>query len=363
MLRPQRYSPSSLRLYLECPRKYYYSRYTDLPKLTDYPRLCGSLVHRMIETLEKKPRASDRRYFYGTKKAMISSWHFSWTTAVQDHKANQTLLYENPDEERIFRFVGVQCLSVYWDQNLNSTPLEVEKSFTHPWTNRVPMVGIFDQIRAVPLEQIAKWRPELILEDGSLDPRFDPVIILDQKTDHHTYDAQSFKNDPSLADVIREQYDLHEGLQATIYTWLYWKTTGHFPIGFTWYHLRSGKIFFTFRDERDFVTLQEIVAHVADNEDALSFPKNVGRHCRTCDFYQPCREDRDFLVTLPQRVDETTASLERVGSKVRKKTDRQLRLKNFKSPRVPKSPPETITKKAGEVILLGAGPWEDVVGE
>ena len=43
-----RVSFSGINLYQDCPRKWFYERHPDVPKRTDYARLCGTGVHRHV---------------------------------------------------------------------------------------------------------------------------------------------------------------------------------------------------------------------------------------------------------------------------------------------------------------------------
>jgi hypothetical protein len=346
-----RYSPSSLRLYLQCPHKYWFDRYTDIPSKTDYPRLCGTVVHQMVAELETKEVATDRRFYYQSLDALLGAWRFRWHMALTEAESSGRLVGKDPAQAAIFRNVGQMCLRLYWEKNLNlKTPLAAEKSFQYPWKNGVPLLGIFDQIRSVSVAQIARWRPELVV-DGNLDPDYEPILIVDLKTDYPSYDIAAFRKNPSLEQWLRGQYELHESLQATCYTWLYRLVTGKYPVGFAWYHLRSGKIFFTYREERHFRDLDEVITHIADNEEALSFPKNIGFNCRSCDYLEPCLGDNYFKVSLPEEIG-SAHELEKHPSRVVKKQEKQLRLKNLRAPRVKREEPEVTPLPIREIILI-----------
>lgn len=360
-VRKARYSPSSLNQYLECPRRYYYARYTHLPTKTDYPRLCGVLVHDLIKQMERRKTKEPRRYYYKSLESLLLTWKGRWWRAVYEAKERDRLLYVDDKQAGIFFGVGHACLTTYWNQNLRPErkPIQIEKTYRYPTSVGIPLLGIFDQVRQVSLEFIVQHRPELIL-NGQLHPDYDPVVILDLKTNYHSYDVAAFRKDPNLYDWVREQFDLHEGIQATCYCWLYWKKTKKKPIGFVWYHLRSGQTFFTFREERDFQVLGDIILHITDNVTNLSFPKHIGDQCRRCDFYRPCREDRFFMIASPEDIPEAEegAELVLVDSQVRIEAFKQLRLKQFVVPRVPRSVPVVFEERDDVgIITLGDRPW------
>lgn len=287
-------SKSVLQTYLHCPRQAYYEYEADgIPRKTDYDRLCGSEVHRHIQQLYKPPK-DPRPFFYKTKGSAVRAWFSRWKRALAENA--QKLRAPNADTAEKFRKVGAHCVAMYWEANVDEPPpLAIERRYECEFRTGVRLVGVFDQIRAVPLTWVAIHRPDLV-QNGQLIPGYAPVIIVDLKTDYLSYDARQFGTEPTLQEEVGLQYALHENLQATLYTRLYEEVMGRKPVGFLWYHLRSGKAFFTYREGRDYANLDETVYFVLGNLAVLAFPKNPGRHCARCDYLAPCREDRNFLV-------------------------------------------------------------------
>ena len=76
-----RLSKSLLALYQDCPRKCYYEHHPDVPKRTDYARLCGVHVHRHIAQLYD-PTAEPRPFFFKTRKSALGAWHNRWEREV-----------------------------------------------------------------------------------------------------------------------------------------------------------------------------------------------------------------------------------------------------------------------------------------
>lgn len=314
-------SISALGTFLSCPAQYFFNYYSGAPKHTDYPRYCGIKVHNFIKKLEvgtkKYPRSQwsgPRRFFYKNLQAAVKAWKREWILTVERATNNGYLI--NPNEVDTFKFmnIGVTCITNYWtsmEQLL--VPLEVESSYEYPWGNTgVPLVGHLDQVRTVKMSYIKARRPELIDRNGELDPRFAPVMIVDFKTGWSSYDPTQNKKEPTLEEQMRTQYPLHYGIQATAYSWLYFTHTGKWPIGFWWNHLRTGKVFLTHRDnfpedggslgKKYLRELNAVIEHIIDCEHALSFPKHVNNHCKSCDFIVPCLGTKEFHISPAETV-------------------------------------------------------------
>ncbi len=229
---------------------------------------------------------------------------------LQEVEKNQSRLIL-PNQEKTFAYmqIGITCLKNYWQYNHSlPRPLAIEKNFT-AHLDSWQLTGTFDQIRQVSLNYIKRHRPELIKNDQLIEG-YDPVVILDLKSHYSDYDDPAFSEDDtaflhnqlSREQILRTQFDLHENLQPTIYTFLYEQATGKKPIGFVWYHLRSGKGFFTFRESKDYHNLLVTINHLKLNLAHESFPKRTGSHCRHCSFFEACHEDRDFLISPPEKL-------------------------------------------------------------
>ena len=346
-------SYSALSAYLDCPRKYYYSHCRAVPKMTDYPRLFGVEIHKHIAQFYR-PTRQPRAFYFKNKNAAIKSWLNRWQRALEKAKAEKKLMLIDIEKEKKYAKAGIFCIADYWDKNFGlPRPLEVEGSHKISLDKGIVFKGVFDQIREVSLKWITHHRPELI-NQGKLEERFDNKVIVDLKTNYLSYDPRQFKENPSLEEKIRLQYELHEDLQVTAFTFLYEKVFGKKPIGFLWYHLRSGKVFFTYREDRDYHTLADIINHFLENIKAQSFPKHVGRHCKYCDYLKPCREDRFFMVVQPEEVSGNLLSMKFVPNVVKREKSKQLKLK-LKIKR--KKRPNPVVKIPEEITLRNL-PWD-----
>jgi hypothetical protein len=136
---------------------------------------------------------------------------------------------------------------------------------------------------------------------------------------------------------------------------LYWQKTGHKVIGFIWYHLRSGKWFFTLREEDDFAELLNAIAFVRDNVEEGHFPKRPRKDsCPTCPYLVPCNEDRYFLISRGEDPTGDLITPEMIPNLIEKDPNQQLKLK-LKVPK-PKREPPSVQPVAYPVIRQL--PWD-----
>lgn len=354
-----RFSKSSVGLYLKCPRRYYYENHPEVPKRVDHPRLCGSIVHELVRMLYK-PTAELRPFFFNEKRSLLGYFWYRWQEELKKARVSGQLSSrgEAADKEldEKFRGVGIHCLSNYWDANVGlPRPLQVEKTYRATiWG--FPLIGIFDQVRAVSLSWIKRHRPELVT-NGILDGAYAPVVILDLKTEYQSYDASQFKENPTIEEEIQTQFDLHEGIQATMYTLLYEVATGKKPSAFVWYHLASNRWFVTWRENRDYDTLYGQLTHCRDNIAAQSFPKHVSRHCAKCDHLRVCREDRHFIVSRPELPSKSEGEMvELVPNLIAKELQKQLTFKLAVKRKKLEKPAVVLPPKQ---LVLRELPWDN----
>lgn len=352
MARKLRLSVTSLKIYLSCGRKYFFYKHPDVPKHTDYPRLCGATVHSHIQALYRATK-TPRPFFYLTEQSAIGAWFNRWQRAVEQAVARGQLVRRDRDLDEEFGKIGAICVVNYWKANSErARPLLVEGRLEHHFNPVLSLVGVIDQARTVPLSYTQAHRPELVSE-GQLHPDYAPVLIVDLKTHRFGYDTAALKN-PTEYEKMRRQYNLHEDLQATAYTFLYQQITGKKPIGFIWYHLRSGATFFTYREESDFLNLFLVIDHVVANLQAESYPKNsTDENCRNCDYVPECWEKKIFPISAAEQVAGEYIGAEFVPNLIETDPNRQKRM-NLKIPRIKLPKPEEIDSR---IPVLRNLPW------
>lgn len=361
-------SVSQLGRYQTCPRQWFYGDCPDIPKKTDYPRLCGIAVHQHIRQLHQPPK-EPRPFFFKTKRSALGAWYHRWHREVEKAAQRKLMCADEKATDTHF-LIGSRCISQYWDTNIDlPQPLEIEKTYRAPLEvddrRAGILTGVVDQVRSVSLEWIRRHRPELVINDR-LDEMFSPVVIVDFKTGEFSYDVEALRKksqknlerDPTVEEQVFMQYELHEDLQPTAYTFLYEKTTGKKPVGVLWNHLRSGGLFFTFREERDYQTLFETVDHFLSNLAAQSFPKHVGYQCGRCDYLLPCREDRPFLLSKPTSLSGDGEQCMCVPTTVKKDPVQQLML-GLQRSRVKCSLPIVTPSEEERPIVLRNLPWDE----
>jgi CRISPR/Cas system-associated exonuclease Cas4 (RecB family) len=317
-------SKSSLELYLDCPRRYWFLFNLKTPKKVDYPRLCGILVHEFVQGLYNH-NATDRPFFFKKKVSALHRWWRIWHEEVEKNIAESKLTNASDENTKKYAGIGAACISNYWNGNVNAArPLEIEKKYTY-CEGGIKLTGIFDQLRGVSLQWVAKRRPDIIMS-GALHPAFSPVVVVDIKTERNSFDAERYKTGVTAEERNRLQFDLHEGIQPTMYTLLYELITGRKPVAFLWYHLLTGKWFVTWRTDDDYETLYDVIRHVRENLAVQSYPKHPGKRCRFCDFYEECHENRSFIMSHPETPEEDRRP-ELIPSKIMVDPTKQLRLK------------------------------------
>ncbi len=354
MARKLRLSVSGMKTYLTCARRYFYYRHPDIPNHTDYPRLLGIAVHKHIAQLYR-PTKDPRPFYYRSEQSYRGAWFNRWKRELDEAVESERLLARTTELDDEFGRIGAICIDKYWETNITlSRPLQVEQRFEHSFNPTLSLIGVMDQVRTVPIKYIEKHRPELIT-NGQLHPDYDPVAIVDLKTNQYDFDTERLK-DPTESEKMRSQYNLHEDLQATAYTFLYQQATGKKPIGFIWYHLRSGSTFFTFRDESDFLNLFLVIDHVVDNLQAQSFPKNsTDNNCFHCDFVRECWEKNIFPISAAEKLSGELVGADFIPNLIEVDPVIQKRMK-LKIPRIVRPEPETPSSK---VSVLRNLPWRE----
>jgi len=290
------FSNSKMTMFMNCPAKYYLAYVMKIPGRTDYPRLMGTGIHSMVARFHRHGNQNNPLYYKSVDTA-LKAWTYEWFRLLEE---NTHLLPERiKGKDYSFLNVGKECLKTYWEQmHKKQPPLHVEKHLSAVWGN-VKVMGIFDQIREIPLDMIREWRPDLLDAKGNLLPGYLPYIIVDLKTGLHNYDLKDLDETASLLKIARHQFPLHEDLQATVYTYIFNEVFGQMPLGFVYYYLRHGKFFLTFRTAEDFETLGKTIDHIIVNLNNVSFPKKPGSQCKWCDYFNFCRGDRDLLLNVP----------------------------------------------------------------
>ncbi|HLC93889.1 MAG TPA: PD-(D/E)XK nuclease family protein [Patescibacteria group bacterium] len=325
-------SKSALGTYMFCPAMYKLAYLDKHTKMTDYARLAGAEVHRFIASLYRHTKER-RPFFYKDIYKAQKAWFAAWKRALEDN--GKILQRPNPDKANEFGAAGWLCIKNYWTVSENRPrPLTVEKRYSYPIMAGVTLVGIFDQIRPVSMEDIRRVRPDLI-QNGTIRNGYDPVLIVDLKTGWLNYDIGTFPSDAPEMQQAWKQAGLLSDVQGAAYTWLYQRIHGRLPVGFLLWGLREGKMFPTYGGESRFSIVRDQVQHVVDGLNAQDFTPNPGRHCTYCDYFVPCQSGKGLQVTRTLRGFSADTPIRSVELPLTPNTPKQLRLK-LRAPRVTK---------------------------
>ena len=299
-----RLSMSSIKKYLDCPMQWYFNYILKIPSKTDYPRLCGSEVHKFIAGLYKK-HSDDRKFWYKSIDSAKGAWFVTWNKAL-DRDAGKIL---QPDKKAANDFGGNGwvCIDRYWKQNIDKPkPILIEKKYTIPLFAGVELTGVFDQLRTVQLPWLKARRPEIFVGED-ISPEYDPYLIVDLKTGWSNY---NIKEDDSDNEKVRKQIAIQLDIQAAAYALLYKKHhNGKYPAGFLLYYLREGSVnntFFVKGDSKESqIILESNVQHVVTNIRNESFPRKISNQCARCDYYMECRPNGNISVSLPGEIPDS----------------------------------------------------------
>ena len=363
-------SISRMRTWQQCHLKYWFEYEARTPRRTDYPRLCGIAVHRTAQRLYD-PQASPKKgekarpFHFRSMRAAVGGFIYTYRELVREAKEKHSLINPNANMEREYRDVGKECVQTYWKQNiLLPRPLAVELRLSYPILPSVTLAGIFDQTRAIDPNQLERYvkthRPELWVH-GALHPDYDPVIIIDLKTEKRSFEPDQWDTTTVLDKnrEIRRQFPLHEDMQAAAYSWLYRKRFGKWPFGYWWYHLRSGRLFFTAADSAQHQNKLELaVRSFIEGLEAKHFMPTVGRHCEWCDHIAPCRGVLPFFIASGEEPSVIENALYESPTGVIRTGRRQLALKLGVLRRKRDEPARPLPKPRAGAIEITEFQWD-----
>lgn len=317
-----RISKSAMETYMRCPYQWFCASNPKIPKRTDYPRLCGTEVHRHIAQFYRKTK-EPRPFFYKTKKSAIGAWFNRWDRALEREK--EKIIMPNEKKAEDYGTTGAVCVANYWRDNFDlPRPREIEKRYEA----KIPgllIVGVMDQIRNVSLDFAKRKRPEIV-QNNKLASGFDLSVIVDLKTE---YASVGFEIEADVEQKIRSQFKLHRGLETTFYTYLYERRYGKKPLGMLWYNLRIGKAFFTYRDDDDYADLFHDINVFLDGVASQKFAKIRGKHCVYCDYLEICNGKDHFKFSDPEDIfnTDTTEGINHTHNPNLIEEPKQLKLK------------------------------------
>lgn len=291
-------SATSLACFFSCPFMWYFRYVLHKPLETTYPMFCGTVVHGFIAILEK--HSKKRRFYYKTLGSAKGAWKRYYWNEIKDDKRFHFKSRKKYDDVRYYNF-GWECIEKYWTTNIEKpAPISVESDMP------IIIEGIEvdakpDQLRVINPSAVLKWRPELILPDGKLDPRYDNVAIFDIKT---RYDEWNPPLEKGKLIRIKDIVPFTERFQAIIYTRAYKiYNKEKFPIGFVYYILPENTFaLVAVEDDAHQADLVTAIIHWRDNLNARSFPKRSGDQCQSCCYYKICSNQKNTDVLIDKNL-------------------------------------------------------------
>jgi CRISPR/Cas system-associated exonuclease Cas4 (RecB family) len=279
-------SPSLITTYETCSMQCYFDRIMkqkpDVPEWTR--KLFGDAMHWFIAHYVYKK--SNYPLGFKNKKNLLGFWHAFWQDVVDEkgelfprprpywyrEDTEDRRYYEDP--EYLFK-KGLGILSSYWDKNENEErPPYIEYQIKEllPETG-IRLVGKIDQIRMSPDD------PER-------------HVVLDLKT------GAGFGEDEGST------FHLNRDPQLTFYALLYRLHFSREEDSVGIYHLPTGKIHRTYRNDRDIAQVIESIKTISNDIQNERFKRTFGPYCRVCDYREPCYNPEEFFDGIEYSLDE-----------------------------------------------------------
>jgi CRISPR/Cas system-associated exonuclease Cas4 (RecB family) len=270
-------SASKISTYKGCSMAFFLQYIEHIKVPGDIKTIFGSAIHYLLE-----------RFYdvnYTSAETFSNFWKFYWfrtisgeglkdkkelevntikTTKGEINIGNHTSLFFHPVPlGPFFHYMklGKDILnSFYLRHKEKEPPLMREKSFGKKKDEPpicicgIPITGVFDRVD--------------INKNG--------LYITDYKTNKASPENDSFL--------------LHRNPQFTIYSYACKDLFGVKEKALLFYHLRSGKVFKTHRDEKDYDYIKRLVEDVADGIEKNRFTPFYGFHCGFCEYKVSCEE-------------------------------------------------------------------------
>lgn len=276
---PRVQSASSINLFRECPRKYFYRYVMGLEILPTIHMTRGSIVHSVLEDFFDMPLDGvDVSNFRGKFQSTI----FSLLIKEWDAKRSELSAYKLSPQQLQLYFEETVVMLLNW---LTAFCDKLER-------RRKPLVDAFKELSPVSKERLYESQRHAVR--GFIDTVFHidgEVHIMDYKT--------------SKAPEITDDYHL----QLAIYAMLYEEAHGRAPDKVGINFLRHGeKLLHVDRQLIDFAQREVALVHEKTKSDRMDdYPMCVSSGCRWCDFYQRCFGGKPVRQVLAEKANGSVA--------------------------------------------------------
>ncbi len=252
-------SPSSINMYRQCPRKYYYRYIEKLPTKPSIHLVRGTIAHEVLEHFFDEIIFTDD-WRLDLQKRIFKLFKDSWSSHSQELKAleltdDELLMYK---EETMRMFVN------YLDHFISRMEKLVDSGKTP--------IKAFDYL---------KPRREVEYRDEELNIRGFIDCIEEYKDKVHLIDYKTSKKPEITSDYK---------LQLGIYALLYLREHNRLPDGVGIHFLRHNKQIIKVNDELLLEAQFQIEQiHMLTQTTAIShYPKKPSPLCNWCDYYDKC---------------------------------------------------------------------------
>ena len=287
-------SASKINLWNKCPYAYRLN-YVDHIKVARAAYLFfGIQIHHMLDEFYKKD--------FKSAESIANAWRFRWRSVVAGDflkdKERQTLEVEEYPYT-LKRSGAVIDIRVgnhirFWGEADDV----ISQFFMYRDLGEFILRGFYERHKpqGKPLAT-----EERVYFDFSGYPMVAVLDRVDEKDgDFYVTDYKTNRDQPTTL-------DLQELPQLTIYSAAFRHEYGTIESSMLFYHLRSGKVLVTHRDEEDFDTLEQICVEVSKGITQERFGRNfIEDDCRFCDFLRPCIKGETYYEELMRaEVDES----------------------------------------------------------
>ncbi|MCK5283409.1 MAG: PD-(D/E)XK nuclease family protein [Nanoarchaeota archaeon] len=263
-------SPSSINLYNQCPRRYFYQYILKLPTKPSIHLIRGSVVHKVLEkffsidinAIDKKEYEFGLRSY--VKALFLKSWKNKAGELAKLSMTNEQLEHYLVDSlNMLSNFVNQFCIKL--DEKIKKTH-DLSKAFK----------------QLVPSVEEALVSKELSVR-GFIDAIHEgegDIVIVDYKT--------------SNKDIMTEGYRLQLAIYALLYKLKYGKTPKKVGINF----LKYGEKYLDVDQELMDDALREIlfIHERTETDNIVDYPRRESGLCKwhsgECDFYNECMKNK-----------------------------------------------------------------------
>jgi len=261
-------SPSSINLYRQCPRRYYYAYIEKLPTKENIYTSRGGIVHKTLEQFFQTNTVllTEENYDIVLKVVLMNLFNSYWK---ESQPKILELLEHNPLIMNHYYYETMAMIDNWF------------KAFLEKFRQQLPGKNVQEAFLAVKPETEQRFVSDFYQVQGYVDAVYEDekgVTLLDYKT--------------SRKDSINEEYKLQLG----VYALLYRENKKVIPKRAGIQFLGDGKTSYLEVDEplilRAEFACREMQEHTKSKE-KQDYPKKPGKLCKysggQCDFYETCR--------------------------------------------------------------------------